>query len=325
VTVTEIGVHKSHHDYRVLDLCRRHSFEEVAYLLWHGELPTREQISAQIREERVQRATASDIGAAIARQPFTNHPIDTLRITVSLLGAGDAANHDPAPATIRAQALRLFAVLPSVIAMDQRRRNGLGAVAPSGHLSYVANLLYMTFGKVPEPQIVAAFETSLILSTEDSVKAVPFAAVSDLYGAVAAALGTFKNTPDAEAGEAVMAMLNEIAIPDNAKPWLEETLADGRKIPGFGHLVRKPDSRVPAMRAALSMITAFRGGRELLEIYEALATAMYEATGLRPNLHYPASLAYHLIGFDAPTFAPIFIAACLPGWTAHITGHPQGQ
>jgi citrate synthase len=311
VTLTEIEAQKR-------DLFRRHSFEEVAYLLWHGELPTREQVSRQLRAERAQRATARDIAVSIARQPFTDHPMDTLRDAVRLLSALDAA-----PAAIRAQALRLFAVLPSVIAMDQRRRHGLGVIAPSDHLSYAANFLYMTFGKVPEPQIVAAFETSLILYAKHSVAAAPFAAtaLSDLYGAVAAVLGTFRDTPDAVAGEAVMAMLNEIAIPDNAKPWLEDALADGRKIPGFGHLVRKPDPRVSAMRAALGMIAAFRGGRELLDIYEALAAAMYEAKGLRPSLHYPASLAYHLIGFDTPAFAPIFIAACLPGWTAHITGH----
>ena len=295
---------------------RHNSFEEAAYFRWHGKLPTREQISSQIRAERAQRATARDIAATIAGQPLTGHPIDTLRAAVSLLGTSCAANHDPAPATIRAQALRLFAVLPSVIAMDQRRRNGLGVIAPSDHLSYAANLLYMTFGKVPEPQIVAAFETSLILYAEHSVKTVPSAAIplSDLYRAVADALATFKDTADAGAGEAVMATLNEIATPDNARPWLEDALADGREIAGFGELARKPDPRVPAMRAALGMIAAFRGGRELLEIYEALAVAMYEAKGLRPNLHYPASLAYHLIGFDTRTFAPIFIAACLPGW-----------
>lgn len=140
-----------------------------------------------------------------------------------------------------------------------------------------------------------------------------------------AALDAFKDTADAGAGEAVMAMLTEIAIPDNARPWLEDALADGRTIAGFGQLVRQPDPRVPAMRAALSMIATFRGGQDLLEIYEALAAAMYEAKGLRPNLHYPASLAYHLIGFDTPAFAPIFITACLPAWTAHITKQLQAN
>ena len=89
--------------------------------------------------------------------------MDTLRTAVSLLGASDPAEGDNSPAAIRAKALRLFAVLPAVVAMDQRRRHGLGSIPPRDDLSYAANFLYMTFGKVPEPQIVAAFQTSLIL------------------------------------------------------------------------------------------------------------------------------------------------------------------
>jgi citrate synthase len=95
---------------------------------------------------------------------------------------------------------------------------------------------------------------------------------------------------------------------------------------GFGHRVYKNgDSRVPAMRAALGMIAAHRGGQNLLDIYETLATAMYEAKGLHPNLDYPAGPAYHLIGFDTPTFTPIFVAARLPGWTAHIAEQFAGN
>jgi citrate synthase len=190
----------------------------------------------------------------------------------------------------------------------------------------------MTFGKVPEPQIVAAFQTSLILYAEHSFNASTFTArvvtstLSDVYSAVTAAIGALKGPLHGGANEAVMHMMEEIAIPDNAKPWLDDALADGRKIMGFGHRVYKNgDSRVPAMRAALGMIAAFRGGQNLLDIYETLATAMYEAKGLHPNLDYPAGPAYHLIGFDTPTFTPIFVAARLPGWTAHIAEQLTGN
>jgi 2-methylcitrate synthase len=311
--------------YPVQELCRRCSFEEVAYLLWHGELPTREQLSAQNRSERSQRALDPAIAATLVSQPSTAHPMDTLRTAVSLLGAGDPAGSDVSPAAIQAKALRLFAVLPAIVAMDQRRRHGLGAIAPRDDLSYAANFLYVTFGKVPEPQIVAAFETSLILYAEHSFNASTFTArvvtstLSDLYSAVTAAIGALKGPLHGGANEAVMEMMNEIGIPDNAKPWLDDALAEGRKIMGFGHRVYKNgDSRVPAMRAALGMIAALRGGRQLLEIYDTLAAAMYEAKGLHPNLDYPAGPAYHLIGFDTPTFTPIFVAARLPGWSAHI-------
>jgi citrate synthase len=319
--------------YPVQELCRRCSFEEVAYLQWHGELPAREQISAQHRAERAQRVLGPEIADAIVGQPFAADPLRTLRTVVTLLGAQDPAAQDISPGAIRAKALRLFAVLPTVIAMDQRRRHGLGAVAPRDHLGYAANFLYMTFGKVPEPQVVAAFETSLILHAEQSFN-VPSStgravtsAISGFYSAIEAAIDALKcpGPGPASVCEAVVDMMAEIAIPDNVEPWLEEGLAAGRKITGFGHCSHKDgDPRVPAMRAALGMIAGLRGGQDIIEIYDALAAAMYDARGLRPNLGYPAGPSYRLIGFDTPTFAPIFFAACLPGWTARIVERLSG-
>jgi citrate synthase len=312
--------------YPVQELARRCSFEEVAYLLWHGELPTGDQLAAQHSVERAQRALDPVIAATLAGVPLTAHPMDTLRTAVSLLGASDPAENDNSPAALRAKALRLFAVLPAVVALDQRRRHGLGAISPRDDLGFAANFLFMTFGQVPEPAIVAAFETSLILYAEHSFNASTFTArvvastLSDIYSAVTAAIGALKGPLHGGANEAVMDMMNEIAIPDNAAPWLDEALADKRKIMGFGHRVYKHgDSRVPTMRTALEEIAAARGRQDLLGIYEALAAAMYEAKGLHPNLDYPAGPAYHLIGFDTPTFTPIFVAARLPGWTAHIS------
>jgi citrate synthase len=311
--------------YPVQELARRCSFEEVAYLLWQGELPTPEQLDAQNRAERAQRTLDPLIAATLIGLPLTAHPMDTLRTAVSFLGAGDSDENDNSPKVNRAKALRLFAVLPAIIALDQRRRHGLGAVPPRDDLGFAANFLHMTFGRVPEPEIVSAFETSLILYAEHSFNASTFTArvvtstLSDLYSAVTAAIGALKGPLHGGANEAVMQMLDEIAIPDNAEPWLSEALARKRKIMGFGHRVYKNgDSRVPTMRAALGEIAALRGGQSLLDTYEALAKAMYDAKGLHPNLDYPAGPAYHLIGFDTPAFTPIFVAARLPGWTAHI-------
>lgn len=318
--------------YPVQELARRCSFEEVAYLLWHGELPTHGQLSAQNRAERAQRALDPLLAAALMTLPVTAHPMDTMRTAVSLLGANDPAENDNSPAAVKAKSLRLFAALPTVVALDQRRRHGLGAIPPRDDLGFAANFLYMTFGKVPEPQVVAAFETSLILYAEHSFNPSTFTArvvastLSDLYSAVAAAIGALKGPLHGGANEAVMKMLNEIGIPDNAKPWLDEALAGKRKIMGFGHRVYKNgDPRVPAMRTALGMIAALRGGEHLIDLYETLAAVMYEATGLHPNLDYPSGLAYHLIGFDTPIFTPVFVAARLPGWTAHIAEQLAGN
>jgi len=166
----------------------------------------------------------------------------------------------------------------------------------------------------------------LILYAEHSFNASTFTArvvtstLSDVYSAVTAAIGALKGPLHGGANEAVMDMMTEIGVADNVGPWLEQALASKRKIMGFGHRVYKNgDSRVPTMRAALGDIAALRDGQHLVDIYETLAAAMYEAKGLHPNLDYPAGPAYHLIGFDTPTFTPIFVAARLPGWTAHTT------
>jgi citrate synthase len=311
--------------YPVQELARACSFEEVAYLLWHGDLPTPAQLADQNRAERAQRALDPVIAATLKSLPLTGHPMDTLRTAVSLLGASDPAEDDDTPEGNQRKALRLFAVLPAVVALDQRRRQGLDTFSPRDDLGFAANFLYMTFGTEPEPAITAAFETSLILYAEHSFNASTFTArvvtstLSDLYSAVTAAIGALKGPLHGGANEAVMGMMTEIGIPDNAEPWLEEALASKRTIMGFGHRVYKNgDSRVPAMRAALGEIAAVRNGQQLLDIYETLAKAMYDAKGLHPNLDYPTGPAYHLIGFDTPTFTPIFVAARLPGWTAHI-------
>jgi citrate synthase len=313
--------------YPVQELCRRHGFEEVAYLLWHGELPDRDQISAQNRAERSQRALGPGLAAMLAGQPVSAPPVDALLTVVSRLGGDGPAERGIAPGAVHAQTLRLFAVLPSIVAFDQRRRHGLGAVAPRDDLGYAANFLYMTFGKVPEPQIVSVFERSLILYAGQGLSAAtsgPRAGVSPLsrlHGAVTAAISALKEAPRDGAPEAVTEMLKEIAIPDNARPWLEKSLAEGRTIAGFRPEVSGSDARVPAMRAALGMVAALRDHEHLIDTYEALATAVQEMTELRPSVDYPTAAAYHLIGFDPQTITPILAAAGLPGWTAHLSDH----
>jgi citrate synthase len=306
--------------YRAQELCRRHSFEEIAYLCWHGELPTREQVSAQNRLERAQRALAPRVTASLARQPLTADPMDTLRTAL----AEDGTPVNALAAAVPAKVVRLFAVLPSIVAADQRLRQGLGVISPREHLGYAANFLAMTFGKVPEPQIVAAFETALILYAGDIplTSAFPSRPANPQH-AVGSAIDAVRRSEDRGAGRAILKMVNEVGIPDNASSWVEEALAGGRKIPGFNyHLDKTDDARVPAMRGALGMIAGLRRGRHLIDVYEALAAAVHEATGRTPLLDYPASLAFHLIGFEAQAFAPILAITRLPGWTAPSARQP---
>lgn len=311
--------------YAVQDLAHSCQFEEVAYLLWHGELPTAQQLAEQNEQERTNRRLDPRIMKTLLELPTTAHPMDTLRTAVSLLGAADPSEGDNSPEALQRKALNLFAALPTVVALEQRRRRGEEPIAPRDDLRFSENFLYMTFGELPEPAVVSAFETSLILYAEHGFNASTFTArvvsstLSDIFSAVTAAVGALKGSLHGGANEAVMGVFEEIESPEDAEQWLLRALAEKRKIMGFGHRVYKNgDSRVPTMREALQTVADLRGGRQLLEKYEALAAAMLRAKNLHPNLDYPAGPAYHLIGFDTPIFTPIFVAARITGWTAHI-------
>ncbi|MEU5685945.1 bifunctional 2-methylcitrate synthase/citrate synthase [Streptomyces venezuelae] len=315
--------------YPVQELAARRSFEEVAHLLWHGELPDSTQLRELQARERALRPLDRTTAELLARLPETCHPMDVLRTAVSFFGAEDPSEEDDSPAANRAKSLALFAKLPTVVAADQRRRRGLAPIAPDPSLGYAENFFHMCFGAVPDPSVVRCFETSLVLYAEHSFNASTFTArvvtstLSDLYSAVTAAIGALKGPLHGGANEAVMHMLNEIADPRDAERWLCDALASKRKIMGFGHRVyQHGDSRVPIMQEALDGLVARAADPEttrLATLHAALRHAMISSKGIHPNLDYPAGLAYHLMGFDIPVFTPIFVMSRITGWTAHIT------
>ena len=315
--------------YPVQELAAKKSFEEVAYLLWHGELPTDQQLADFEALERSLRHLNPVVKRIIDELPLTAHPMDVVRTAVSVIGASDPEAENPSPESDLAKSIRLFAQLPAIVSYDQRRRHGLDLVEPRDDLGYSANFLHMAFGEVPELVVVNAFDVSMILYAEHSFNASTFTArvitstLSDLYSAVTGAVGALKGALHGGANEAVMHTFTEIGLEagsaERAEPWLEQALAAKRKIMGFGHRVYKSgDSRVPTMRASLVTLVEHYQKPELLELYEALETAMTTRKAILPNLDYPSGPAYHLMGFDTLTFTPLFVAARITGWTAHI-------
>ncbi|WP_104082845.1 bifunctional 2-methylcitrate synthase/citrate synthase [Cryobacterium sp. Y11] len=315
--------------YPVEELAAKKSFEEVAYLLWHGELPTEPQLADFEALERSLRHLSPVVKRIIDELPLTAHPMDVVRTAVSVIGASDPDAENPSPESDLAKSIRLFAQLPAIVSYDQRRRHGLDLVEPRDDLGYSANFLHMAFGEVPELVVVNAFDVSMILYAEHSFNASTFTArvitstLSDLYSAVTGAVGALKGALHGGANEAVMHTFTEIGLgagsAARAEPWLGQALAEKRKIMGFGHRVYKSgDSRVPTMRAALVTLVDHYQKPELLELYEALETAMTSRKAILPNLDYPSGPAYHLMGFDTLTFTPLFVAARITGWTAHI-------
>ncbi|GAA4480253.1 bifunctional 2-methylcitrate synthase/citrate synthase [Enteractinococcus fodinae] len=320
--------------YPVQDLASQKSFEEVALLLWNGELPSQAELDDFIKLERANRALAPEVKAAIDLLPKDAHPMDVSRTAVSVIGArhDDAENSDPSVELRKAK--ELFAAFPAVVAYDQRRRRGLDVVEPRDDLDYSQNFLWMTFGEEYPPEVVDAFRVSMVLYAEHSFNASTFTAriitstESDLHSAVTGAIGALKGSLHGGANEAVMHTFNEIGIDknesrqeaaDRAKAWMEAALAEKKKVMGFGHRVYKSgDSRVPSMKAALDKMIDYYDRHELIGLYDGLEKAMAEAKNILPNLDYPAGPTYHLMGFDTDMFTPLFIASRITGWTAHI-------
>ena len=311
--------------YPVQQLAERCSFEQVAWLLWHGELPAPEELAAFEARERAGRALDPRVRAVVDAAGRTAHPMDVVRTAVSLLSALDADAHDSSPAAELAKAERLLAAIPAVVAYDQRRRRDLEPVEPRDDLDWSRNFLWMTFGEEPTETAADVFRISMVLYAEHSFNASTFTArvvtstLSDLGSAVVAAIGALKGPLHGGANEAVMIAFDEIGDPEKAEAWLTEALAAKRKIMGFGHRVYKHgDSRVPTMEAAMRRLVQEHGADALVELYDRLAAAMDAAKGIKPNLDYPSGPAYRLLGFDTEQFTPLFVAARVVGWTAHV-------
>jgi 2-methylcitrate synthase/citrate synthase II len=311
--------------YPVQELCASCSFEQVAYLLWNGELPSAAELTAFEELERSQRALDPAVVRVIDELPLTAHPMDVVRTAVSAIGALDPNWDDASLEGNLSKSVRLLAKLPAIVSYDQRRRRGQSVVEPDASLGYSANFLRMTFGDVPSEAVVKAFDVSMMLYAEHSFNASTFttrvvtSTQSDLYSAVVAGIGALKGPLHGGANEAVMHIFDEIGEASAAEQWLADALADKRKIMGFGHRVYKTgDSRVPTMKASLDILVREYDRPDLLALYDALDEAMQARKAIQPNLDYPSGPAYHLIGYDTEMFTPLFVASRITGWTAHI-------
>ncbi|WP_062378354.1 bifunctional 2-methylcitrate synthase/citrate synthase [Demequina pelophila] len=311
--------------YPVQELAAMCDFEDVVYLLWNGDLPSPEERARVAAIEHAHRDLGDRLRGVIQRLPDDSHPMDVVRTAVSVLGGEDptAWSHDPDE--IRDKALILIAKVPAVVAYIQRHRRGLPEIAPREDLGYAANFLWMTFGEEPPEVVRKAFDVSMTLYAEHSFNASTFTArvvastLSDYYSAVVAAIGALKGPLHGGANEAVMRTFDEIGSAANVGPWLDDALAERRKIMGFGHRVyKRGDSRVPTMKAALDTLVDHYGRDDIADLYDALETEFVSRKGIYPNLDYPSGPAYHLMGFDTELFTPLFVAARIAGWTAHV-------
>lgn len=318
--------------YPVQELARYCSFEEVAYLLWNGKLPGQESLIRFSAREKALRHLERHVIDLIMSMPLSCHPMDVLRTAISYIGSQDPEEYTKDSEHIRRTALELMAKIPTIIALDIRRRRGEGYIQPSRKKGFAENFLWMVFGDeegspATNRADIEAFDKSLILYAEHSFNASTFAArvvtstMSDTYSAIVAAIGALKGPLHGGANEAVMKNFLEIADPAKAEEWTKKKLANKELVMGFGHRVYKNgDSRVQTMEAAFKELAEQHDQTQWVEMYDVMAKTMEENTSIKikPNLDFPAGPAYHILGFDIEFFTPIFVMARITGWTAHI-------
>ena len=311
--------------YTVQELCDKCDFEEVAYLVLNGELPNKSQLKKFIKQERLERKLSKQILNDIKKMPRNAHPMDVIRTCVSLMALEDKDTKDNSPKANMRKAMRIFAKTPTAVAAYFRARKGKSIISPSKNLSFSENFFKMMFNKVPDKEIVRAFDISLILYAEHSFNVSTFTArtitssLSDLHGAITGAIASLKGPLHGGANEAVMHMMKEIGKPEKAKAWIENALDKKKVVMGFGHRVyRTGDSRVPTMKHYMFKVAKLLKKEKYTKMYEILEKVMIERKNIHPNVDFPCGPTYYMMGIDIDFYTPIFVMSRITGWSAHI-------
>ena len=333
VTVDETAISKvmpeinslTYRGYAAQDLCANCQFEEVAYLILNGELPNKKQLKKFVKEETNERTLSKGLINILKNMPKKSHPMDVARTAVSFMGLEDKETTSNTPEANLRKSMRIFSKTTIVLAAFYRLRKGKKIITPKKKLSFAENFFHMCFGKVPNKDIVKAFDVSLILYAEHSFNVSTFTArtitssLSDIHGAIAGAIASLKGPLHGGANEEVMHMMKKIKKPENALKWINNALNKKSVVMGFGHRVYKSgDSRVPTMREYFGKVARIKKDKTYEKIYDIVEKVMIDKKDIHPNVDYPTGPTYHLMGFDTDFFTPIFVISRITGWSAHI-------
>ncbi|HLG50929.1 MAG TPA: citrate/2-methylcitrate synthase [Chloroflexota bacterium] len=313
--------------YDVRDLAREASFEEVVWLLWHGDLPTATEL-ARLRGELARQRVIPDRTAALidtlARIPAV--PMAALALATGMLGVDDPAARSVAPSDELQSALLLVARYPTIIARYERRRHHLDPVEPPLDASTATAFLTMLRGAPPDPVESRALDVLLIVHADHELNASTFTArviastLASVYAAVEGALGALSGPLHGGANERVMTMLEQIGTPEQAEPFIYGLLAQKKRIMGFGHRVYKTeDPRAAILREVCLELARHRPhGRGWCDLAMRVAEAVWQARHLYPNVDFFSAPVQHMLGIPTDLFTPVFAMSRVAGWTAHV-------
>jgi 2-methylcitrate synthase/citrate synthase II len=314
--------------YRIGDLAEYSTFEEVAYLLLFGELPTARQLKDFSSQTAQQAFLPRPVVSFLESVPKGAHPMDVLRTGVSILGMTDGDGGKSSTAANIRKSIRLLAQIPLLISAADRIAGGRPVISRHPELSFAENLLYLLTDRKGNDRARAmarVLDVSLTLYAEHEFNASTFSArvtastLTDLHAAITSAIGTLKGPLHGGANEAVAQMFVEIGSAAKAEGWVRDALANKRRIMGFGHRVLKQgDARSDIIQRHAEALSRICGDHRWYEIATAVEGVMRDEKGLHPNLDFYTAAAYLLMEIPRPLYTPVFVCSRITGWCAHV-------
>jgi citrate synthase len=311
--------------YDIHDLAEHSTFEEVVYLLWHGELPTASQLDELKQRFSRNYEAPAEIIAAMKTYPKDADPMDVLRTAVSSLDFYDQNGHGTDREHAVKAAIRITGQIGTIAAAWDRIRNGKEPIAPDTSLSIAENFLYMLRGERADADEERIFDVCLILHADHELNASTFTTrvvagtLAGMYGAVTAGIAALAGPLHGGANTNVMKMLLEIGDTDKIDSWLDKALEEKRKIMGIGHAVYKTeDPRATWLRRFSKQMADKKGETKWFEMSQKIEKAMLDKKGMYPNVDFYSASTYYLMGIPLDLYTPIFAVSRISGWTGHI-------
>lgn len=321
--------------YSIEDLASQSTFEETAYLLIHGSLPTRTQLDEFTENLNNHRQLEPKVAELMRCFPSTSDPMDVLRTTVSALGVFD---DKPATESIEERiekAVRITAKAPTIVAAYDRLRRGKEPVPPDLHLGHATNFLHMLFGRRPDDYDARVMDVAMILHAEHEMNASTFSCtvtastLADMYSIITSGIGTLRGPLHGGANEAALKTVLEVGDPSRAEEYVKNALAEKKRIMGFGHRVYKTwDPRYVILKKLGAELAARKGQRQLFETAMAIEeSALRHLAGspIFPNVDSYSGIVFHTLGISTDLFTPVFAVSRMAGWTAHAIEYLQNN
>jgi citrate synthase len=311
--------------YNIHDLAEHSTFEEVIYLLWNGRLPKQEELGQLNQQIRANYQVPSQVIDMMKTFPKNADPMDVLRTAVSSLDFYDPDGHGTDRDAAMDAAVKMTAQIGTIVAAWEQIRNGKQPVAPDSSLGIAENFLYMQRGERAEADEVRIFDVCLILHADHELNASTFTTrvvagtLAGMYGAVTAGIAALAGPLHGGANTNVMKMLIEIDDPAKIDSWLDQALAQKRKIMGIGHAVYKTeDPRATWLRRFSKQMGEKKGEMKWFEMSQRIEQLMQEKKGMFPNVDFYSASTYYLMGIPLDLYTPIFAVSRISGWTGHI-------